>query len=67
MASDPFRPVAPEDDSLVQIDDGETDWQALQNAAADLEIVEYGHEWPRGKIRLTIALSAKFSGTSSNG
>src|SRR5277367_6297438 len=63
MPRDAFGAITPEDNSLLQVDDAETDGQAFDNVASGLGIVKNGHkgllsyEWTQG-------LSAKSTGAS---
>jgi hypothetical protein len=43
MARDALRAIAPENDSLVCVDDDHTGGKAFENASADIGIVETGH------------------------
>jgi hypothetical protein len=44
MAGDALGAVAPENNSLLDVDDGEADGQAFEDAAAEFEIVKFGHD-----------------------
>jgi len=43
MAGDALGAVAPENDSPLRVDHSEADGKAFENAAADFEIVKFGH------------------------